>query len=218
MAKKSKKNKQIKKEDAAVQELFEQCKSALTSAEFDSLTEGYECLKPFFVPGDYSEVAMTLLTTIYSRRKTAPDELVTLDKVINDTINSPLIAATVWGEIINSENDKWRKDILQDIYEKTIGDDAVCSRGIKTTDKYRSDENWGIVELVYEALKQANSERADIVLAIANGEKKEDVAAKCGKTVLEIDKIYNTTIERIKNAILCDDIVDKSDNKENVKK
>ena len=106
MAKESKKNKQIKKEDAAVQELFEQCESALTAAEFDSLTEGYECLKPFFVPGDYSEVAMTLLTTIYSRRKTAPDELVTLDKVINDTINSSLIAATVWGEIINSENKK----------------------------------------------------------------------------------------------------------------
>lgn len=93
----ARKGKSLSAEDANafVQNYFEQIESELTAAEFDSLKEGYECLRQLVVPGNYSEVAMTLITVIYSRRKNNKGELVTLDKLLNDTIEYPLVAYAI---------------------------------------------------------------------------------------------------------------------------
>ena len=67
---KKKKKKESTLAEEAVQRLFEQIREndVLTDDEFESLTEGYECLKQLVVPNMYSEVAMTLITVIYSKR------------------------------------------------------------------------------------------------------------------------------------------------------
>lgn len=86
MARKSKKL-SVDEADDFVQDYFEEIKDVITTEEFAVLTEGYECLRQLVVPGNYSEVAMSLVTAILSRK----GEDVTLDGVINDVVEYPLI-------------------------------------------------------------------------------------------------------------------------------
>lgn len=86
MARKSKKL-SVDEADDFVQDYFEEIKDVITTEEFAVLTEGYECLRQLVVPGNYSEVAMSLVTAILSRK----GENVTLDGVINDVVEYPLI-------------------------------------------------------------------------------------------------------------------------------
>lgn len=120
MARKSKKI-SAQEADEFIQKYFEQIEGELTAAEFDSLKESYECLKQLVVPGYYSEVATALITTIYSRRKTNKGELVTVNKLINDTINEPLIAQVICGALKEIENDA----LIAQVLCKTVSDEDV---------------------------------------------------------------------------------------------
>ena len=126
MAKNSKKKKESTLAEEAVQRLFEQIREneVLTDDEFESLTEGYECLKQLVVPNMYSEVAMTLITVIYSRRNTNKGELVTTDKVINDALDDPVIGKALCKEVICNEEDLWYAALLNDTYEDKFNDCA----------------------------------------------------------------------------------------------
>lgn len=94
MTRNSKKNNAEGLEDASVRAFFDQIKDELRSDEYSDLVEGYECLKQVVVPSMYSEVAMTLITVIYSRRsKDRTSD--TFDEMLNEALKYPLIAHAI---------------------------------------------------------------------------------------------------------------------------
>ena len=122
-------------EEVAVQKLFKEISEneVLTDAEFKSLTEGYECLKQLVVPNMYSEVAMTLITVIYSRRNTNKGEPVTTDKVINDALNDTVVGKAILNEVICNEEDLWYAALLNDTYEDKFND---CADPVRLEELY----------------------------------------------------------------------------------
>lgn len=228
MAKNSKKKKGIILEEVEVQRLFKEISEneMLTAAEFDSLTEGYECLKQLVVPNMYSEVVMTLITTIISRRKTKPTELVTLDKIMNDTLNNySIVTETICSELISTEKDKIIKDLLKEEFEEKLGIDIVdtarvgkLKNKLYQADKYDERE---IAKDIYLKLKSEDEDEdilkdlkerlicagvddelfddfVSIFLDTLNENYRETVAKKYQKTVKEVDIIYNIVIKAIK--------------------
>lgn len=130
MAKNNKKKKECILADETVQKLFEQIRDnkVLTAGEFDSLTEGYECLKQLVVPNMYSEVAMTLITVIYSKRNTNSDGIITTDEVINGALDDLVVGKAIWHEVVSNEEDLWIYGLLNDTYEDKFDDSVVMSK------------------------------------------------------------------------------------------
>ena len=91
MARKKKRNSEWNP-DESVKAFFELTKEHFTSAEFGIIEEGYECLRQVVEESMYSEVAMVLETVVLARRKNDSDSLITLNKVLNDALEDPLIA------------------------------------------------------------------------------------------------------------------------------
>ena len=124
-------NKKKKKEstlaDEAVQRLFKQIREndVLTDDEFESLTEGYECLKQLVVPNMYSEVAMTLITVIYSKLNANNEGHITTDEVINGTLDDSVVGKAIWHEMVSNEEDLWMFELLNDTYENKFDDSVV---------------------------------------------------------------------------------------------
>lgn len=96
MARKSKRFKLINP-DESVQNYFGLIKEELTAAEFDSITEGYECLRQLVEPSMYSEVAMALTTAALARRKMKDAGLTTLNKVVIGALDDPLVANAIYN-------------------------------------------------------------------------------------------------------------------------
>lgn len=127
-------NKKKKKEstlaDEAVQRLFKQIREndVLTDDQFESLTEGYECLKQLVVPNMYSEVAMTLITVIYSKLNANNDGHITTDEVINGALDDSVVGKAIWHEVVSNEEDLWLLELLNDTYEDKFDDSVVVSK------------------------------------------------------------------------------------------
>lgn len=124
---KKKKKKESTLADEAVQRFFEQIREndVLTDDEFESLTEGYECLKQLVVPNMYSEVAMTLITVIYSRMNT---NAITTDEVINGALDDSVVGKAIWHEVVSNEEDLWIRELLNDTYEDKFDDSVVVPK------------------------------------------------------------------------------------------
>jgi Mor family transcriptional regulator len=180
----------VEEENAIVQNYFEQVKEELTGAEFAALTEGYECLRQLVVPGNYGEVAMTLITVIYSRRKNNKGELVTLDKVLNDALEEPLF-----------------EDVLAEVSPERLrelnAEDALAEK---------KDDIDLALESTIELLLDSKDMNTDIFLDIAvRGKTVGEVAKKYHISENNVLVLYEAARESVKNIMVLDHDVELKD-------
>lgn len=188
----TRKNKNWNPEES-VQNFFESAKSEFTRAEYEIIKEGYECLRQVVEPEMYSEVAMAIITVVYSRRKNNANEILTLDKVIKETVeeNEPLFEEALSEVAPERLRELNYEDALSD--KKDSLDQALAS--------------------TIETLLDSNDIKIQIFLDMAvRGKTPEQVAKKHGIAVQNVYVLYETARDAIKEIMVLDqDVIVKDE-------
>lgn len=181
------KNLSAQESDELVQNYFDQLEGAnvFSEEEFKVLREGYECLRQLVVPGDYSEVAMTLTTVMWSMKGVTD-----LDMVINTALSEPLFEG-VLSEIspnrLRELNDEDAILDKRDSLEQALGDTV-------------------------DTLLDSDDIRIKIFLDMAvRGKTAEQVAKQYGISTQNVFVLYDAARESVKDLMIVehDVLVDK---------
>lgn len=192
----TRKNKNWNPEES-VQNFFESAKSEFTRAEYEIIKEGYECLRQVVEPEMYSEVAMAIITVVYSRRKNNANELLTLDKVIKETVeeNEPL-----FEEVLSEVAPERLRELN---YEDALSDkkDSLDQALVSTINTLMASEDLAM-QIFFDMS--------------VRGKTAGEVAKRRGISVANVNVLYETGREAVKNILVVEHDVlmdDESTNK-----
>lgn len=181
------KNLSAQESDELVQNYFDQLEGAnvFSEEEFKVLREGYECLRQLVVPGDYSEVAMTLTTVMWSMKGVTD-----LDMVINTALSEPLFEGVLSEFSPNRLRELNEEDAIldkRDSLEQALGDTV-------------------------DTLLDSDDIRIKIFLDMAvRGKTAEQVAKQYGISTQNVFVLYEVARESVKDLMIVehDVLVDK---------